>query len=80
MLTKSPCFDEATRTDCPNRHVGCRDTCEAWKEYEIVHAQEKAAIANAKARDMDIEGFMSEQYKRDALWKKNEREKQKRRK
>lgn len=24
---KAPCYDEATGTDCPDRHVGCKKTC-----------------------------------------------------
>ena len=30
---KSPCFDDVTRTDCPDRHAGCAVDCEKWKAY-----------------------------------------------
>lgn len=30
---KNPCFDQKTKTDCPNRHPGCGATCEKWQEY-----------------------------------------------
>lgn len=29
----NPCFDEATKTDCPGRHAGCAVDCPAWAEY-----------------------------------------------
>lgn len=28
-----PCYDEATKTDCPRRHGGCAIDCPEWAEY-----------------------------------------------
>ena len=30
----SPCYDKKTHTDCPNRRIGCRQSCQAWEIYE----------------------------------------------
>lgn len=30
---RPPCFDIKTKTDCPDRKVGCAVTCERWAEY-----------------------------------------------
>ena len=32
--TSSPCYDVKTKTDCPNRKLGCRKDCTKWAEYE----------------------------------------------
>ena len=29
-----PCYDTITKTDCPDRKLGCHDTCEKWAKYE----------------------------------------------
>lgn len=29
----NPCWDTKTKTDCPNRKLGCRTDCAAWIEY-----------------------------------------------
>lgn len=28
-----PCYDEATKTDCPRRHCGCAVDCKEWADY-----------------------------------------------
>jgi len=33
---KAPC------QNCPNREVGCRETCEAWQEYQKLKDEEEA--------------------------------------
>lgn len=30
---ESPCFDKKTKTDCPDRHKGCANTCSRWATY-----------------------------------------------
>ena len=30
----SPCYDEKTHVDCPDRCIGCHSICEKWKEHE----------------------------------------------
>ena len=31
-----PCYDHQTKTDCPDRKLGCHDTCEKWKQWETI--------------------------------------------
>ncbi len=33
---KAPC------QNCPNRKVGCRETCEAWQKYQELKDEEEA--------------------------------------
>jgi hypothetical protein len=42
MRLKAPCFDYETHTDCPNRAVGCRSTCEAWQVFEVAKKKQYA--------------------------------------
>lgn len=28
-----PCYDNATSTDCPQRHVNCHAECDKWQDY-----------------------------------------------
>lgn len=32
-MSKNPCYDTETRTDCPKRHGGCQLDCSEWDEY-----------------------------------------------
>lgn len=32
---KAPCYNEATGTDCPDRKVGCKQTCSKNISYQI---------------------------------------------
>lgn len=49
---KNPCYDKATRTDCPDRHSGCGASCPKWAVYEKVRnkAYEKAYIEKKEAQ------------------------------
>lgn len=33
-IPPNPCYNPKTRTDCPNRCVGCARTCSKWAEYK----------------------------------------------
>lgn len=63
-MTPAPCFDPGTHTDCPNRHVGCREACEAWKRYEAVHEAEKKAYRERLYFDNEWVGFCADRRKR----------------
>lgn len=39
-MTKAPCYDEATKTDCPDRCSGCHASCKAYLDYESQHRLE----------------------------------------
>ena len=58
---KNPCYNEQTKTDCPDRSSGCGATCEKWAkyvkardaEYERRHreaAEKRSRISNSRAR------------------------------
>ena len=36
----SPCYNLITKTDCPDRKVGCSSKCEKWKKYEAMRNEE----------------------------------------
>lgn len=37
---KSPCYDRKTKTSCTKRSTFCRQSCEEWKRYEEMKAEE----------------------------------------
>ena len=30
---RNPCFDTKTKTDCPDRKIGCNKDCEKWDKW-----------------------------------------------
>lgn len=76
MMTPSPCFDHEAQTDCPNRHIGCRESCDAWKEWQVIHKREKEQIRKQKDARDDIDHFERERRKRDAAAKMRQRRKE----
>lgn len=64
MKVKPPCFDEKTRTDCQDRCVGCRGTCERWKAWSAIHAAEMAKIAEQKHRYSVYKEYTDKQIKK----------------
>ena len=72
-MTRPPCFDEATRTDCTKRHVGCRADCPEWHAWEKVHAEETEAIRNKRDEYDRVENFLSNQNKRVQMATRRER-------
>lgn len=42
---QNPCYNKATKTDCPKRSVGCGENCPEWKKY--VESRDKAYIERA---------------------------------
>lgn len=72
-MTRPPCFDEATRTDCPKRHVGCRADCPEWQAWEKVHAEETEAIRNKREAYDRVENFLSSQNRRVQMATRRER-------
>ena len=72
-MTRPPCFDEATRTDCPKRHVGCRADCPEWQAWEKVHAEETDEIRNKREAYDRVENFLSNQNRRVQMATRRER-------
>lgn len=72
-MTRPPCFDEATRTDCPKRHVGCRADCPEWQAWEKVHAEETEEIRIKREAYDRVENFLSNQNRRVQMATRRER-------
>lgn len=72
-MTRPPCFDEATRTDCPRRYVGCRADCPEWQEWERVHAEETEEIRIKREAYDRVENFLSNQNRRVQMATRRER-------
>lgn len=64
MRTKPPCWDDAEDRDCLRRYVGCKAECEKWHKWLAIHESEKAAEEEAKHKQNDVNGFLSQQGKR----------------
>lgn len=63
-MTRPPCYDEATNTDCPRRYVGCKTGCEEWHRWLAIHAEEKGKIRREKDKCIDADSFLVNQNKR----------------
>lgn len=72
-MIRPPCFDEATRTDCPKRCVGCRADCPEWKAWEKVHAEETEEIRIKREAYDRVENFLSNQNRRVQMATRRER-------
>ena len=68
-LTKPPCYN------CPQRQVGCRTNCNHWKEWEAIHADEKARMRKSDGEEAAAT-FLAEQKTRARLARVRERTKE----
>ena len=55
-----PCYDRATRTDCPRRAAWCQLTCPEWAAY--IAQRDKAY--EARRKKSDAESGMCDHYAR----------------
>ena len=78
-MTPNPCWTEKDG-ECRERHLGCRSTCDVWKKWEIIHAQEKEQIYKAKGSRIVADNFEAERVKRDRSYYHEVYEKTRRRK
>jgi len=60
-MTKPPCYNPKTKTDCPRRYVGCRAECTAWHEWLVIHEEEKEKRYAIYRRDRDLDTFECQQ-------------------
>lgn len=58
-FTKPPCYNDGK--DCPDRHIGCREKCETWQKWTIIHEREKEQRHEIYRRDKDINTFEAQQ-------------------
>ena len=63
-MTRPPCYDVETRTDCPRRYVGCKAGCEEWHQWLALHAEEKDKIRREKDKCIDADSFLVDQNTR----------------
>ena len=68
---EAPCYTNGV--DCPNRKVGCRKDCEAWKEYEDAVAKDRAIRVKRYNESNDVTDYMVQlaikQKKRRGRWR-----------
>lgn len=76
MLTKPPC--KVDGVECAQRRFGCRDECEAWRKWQVIHEQECAQVRKRKMLNSDANEFMMQQSKRARLRYQAEYEKNRR--
>lgn len=62
MRTPPPCYNNGA--DCPDRRVGCRGTCTAWRDWLVIRETERQQIAISKQTDKDCTTFLVERGKR----------------
>jgi hypothetical protein len=58
-FTKPPCYNDGK--DCSNRHVGCREKCDTWQEWMVIHAREKEKQYAIYRKERDADTFTAEQ-------------------
>ena len=64
-MTPNPCYKD--NKDCERRRVGCRSTCQDWKDWEKIHAKEVAEIREKRCADIGVCCFLADRDKRIAL-------------
>ena len=53
-MLKPPCYNAATKTDCPERTLNCKSYCQDWKDYEKARDEEyekRIAVGNTNYND-----------------------------
>ena len=48
-MTKAPCYK------CSRHEFGCKKNCNEWIEWQVIHANEKAAIERDKREHLDAD-------------------------
>ena len=61
-MTKPPCYNDGS--DCPQRHLGCREGCKEWKEWLAIHAEERETMQKNKTAMLDVDTFLARQNQR----------------
>lgn len=59
-MMQSPCYNPTTKTDCPNRYVGCHSQCKTYMAYEQAKVLEyNRRLVQNSIRDVNI-GYINE--------------------
>jgi hypothetical protein len=59
-------------------HVGCREKCDAWQEWVVIHAKEKEQQYAIYRKQQDADTFTAEQGKRISNLNRTRRAKERR--
>ena len=62
MRTKPPCYGDGK--GCADRHVGCHADCQAYKDWQAVHADETSRARRNKHTSIEVDTVLSAQGKR----------------
>ena len=46
-MTKAPCYK------CSRHEFGCKKNCNEWIEWQVIHANEKAAVDEEKRKEYE---------------------------
>lgn len=79
-MTRPPCWDEITDTDCTERTDFCHATCERFREWQKIHDEELARVMRNRQTDIDANVFLGAQGERtskDALRKRQAKRRRK---
>lgn len=66
----NPCYNRATKTDCPNRHCGCASDCSKWAEYVLERNKEyqrRRRIADARDAVIDSRSVKTARWYRNIM-------------
>lgn len=58
-MTKPPCYVEGG--SCPDRHTACHAECQRYKDWQIIHEQERQKRYNIYCKDRDLDTFECQQ-------------------
>lgn len=58
-MTKPPCYVEGG--SCLDRHTGCHAECQRYKDWQIIHEQERQKRYNIYCKDRDLDTFECQQ-------------------
>lgn len=53
---QNPCYNTKTKTDCPQRSAGCRETCNRFKIYKTLKKIEE----KQKQKEIDLKNLESD--------------------
>ena len=63
MLTPSPCWNPETG-ECEKHKLGCKKTCKAWQDWEIIHAKERYQLQSDLYRGKEADLFLVDHERR----------------
>lgn len=69
-MIKNPCYNTTTKTDCPDRSLGCAARCPKWAEY----VKQRDAMYQQRNREKEAERYFKDsKAASDEKYRKNAR-------